>query len=101
MTISSTPSSRATTATRRRRAGSFDGSATWKRRIPLRTTHRNARRITSSSAGTHVMKRIPVVMKESGVSGIAARTSRRCAHGSSWWKRTETAMCVLEVKSTA
>ena len=48
-------------------SGSFDGSAIWKRRIPLRTTQRNESRITSSSAGTHEMKRMPVVMKLSGV----------------------------------
>ena len=99
--ISSTPSSRAIAATRRRRSGSLEGSATWKRRIPLRTTHRNASRITSSPAGTQVMKRIPEVMKLSGVCGIAALISRSRSHGSSRWKRTATAMCVLEVKSTA
>ena len=33
--------------------------------------------------------------------GIAARTRRRRSHGSSWWKRTATAMCVLELKSIA
>ena len=37
----------------------------------------------------------------SGVSGIAALTSLIRSHGSSRWKRTETAMCVLEVKSQA
>ena len=61
-TISSTPSSRAIRAIRRSRSGSFVGSAIWKRRIPFRTTHRNERRISSSSAGTHEMKRMPVVM---------------------------------------
>ena len=99
--ISSTPSSRATTATRRKRPGSLEGSATWTRRIPLRTTQRNASRMTSSSTGTQVMKRIPEVMKLRGVLGIAALTSRSRSHGSSWWKRTATAMCVLDVKSTA
>ncbi len=99
--ISSTPSSRATTATRRKRPGSLEGSATWTRRIPLRTTQRNASRITSSSTGTQVMKRIPEVMKLRGVVGIAALTRRSRSHGSSRWKRTATAMCVLDVKSTA
>ena len=33
--------------------------------------------------------------------GIAARTRRSRSHGSSWWKRTATAMCVLELKSIA
>ena len=100
-TISSTPSSRAIRATRRSATGSFAGSANWKRRMPLRTTQRNARRITSSSHGCQAMKRMPVVMKLSGVFGIAARISRISSHGSSRWKRTETAMCVLDVKSSA
>ena len=69
--------------------------------MPLRTTQRKASRITSSSAGVHVMKRMPVVMKLSGVFGIAALTSRVRSHGSSWWKRTATPMCVLDVKSAA
>ena len=47
------------------------------------------------------MKRMPVVMKLSGVFGIAALTSRSRSHGSSRWKRTATAMCVLDVKSAA
>ena len=69
--------------------------------MPLRTTSRKDRRITSSSAGTQEMKRIPVVIIPSGVFGIASLTSRRRSQGSSWWKRTETAMWVLEVKSSA
>ncbi len=81
--------------------GSFDGSAIWKRRMPLRTMHRNESRITSSPAGTHEMNRIPVVMRFSGVFGIAALTSRIRSHGSSRWKRTDTATCVLAVKSSA
>ena len=81
--------------------GRSTGSANWKRRMPLRTTSRNESRITSSPAGTQEMKRIPVVMKLSGVSGIAALISRIRSHGSSRWKRTDTAMCVLEVKSSA
>ena len=44
---------------------------------------------------------MPVVMKLSGVLGIAALTSRIRSHGSSRWKRTDTAMWVLEVKSSA
>ena len=44
---------------------------------------------------------MPVVMKLSGVFGIAALTRRMRSHGSSRWKRTETAMWVLEVKSSA
>ena len=51
--------------------------------MPFRTTQRYASLITSSSAGTQVMNRIPVVMKESGVFGIAPLTSRMCSHGSS------------------
>ena len=47
------------------------------------------------------MKRMPVVMKLSRVFGIAALTRSMWFQGSSRWKRTETAMCVLEVKSTA
>ena len=47
------------------------------------------------------MNRIPVVMMLSGVFGIAALTSRIRSHGSSRWNRTDTAMCVLEVKSSA
>ena len=69
--------------------------------MPLRTTQRNASRITSSSHGCHVMKRMPVVMKLSSVVGSAARISRSSSHGSSRWKRTETPMWVLEVKSSA
>jgi hypothetical protein len=67
----------------------------------LRTASRNDRRITSSPAGTQEMKRMPVVIRFSGVSGMAALTSRSRSHGSSRWKRTDTAMCVLEVKSSA
>ena len=37
---------------------------------------------------------MPVVIIDSGVSGIAAATIRSRAHGSSWWKRTLTAMWV-------
>ena len=44
---------------------------------------------------------MPVVIIPSGVAGIASLTSRIRSHGSSRWKRTETAMCVLEVKSSA
>ena len=40
-------------------------------------------------------------MKLSFVVGIAARTRRSRSQGSSRWKRTATAMWVLEVKSTA
>ena len=40
-------------------------------------------------------------MKLRSVFGIAARISRISSHGSSRWKRTDTAMCVLEVKSSA
>ena len=44
---------------------------------------------------------MPVVIIPSGVPGIAAETRRIRSHGSSRWNRTETAMCVLEVKSSA
>ena len=101
ITTSSAPSARAIAASRRSRSGSFDGSAIWMRRIPLRTQSLNESRITSSSAGTQEMNRIPVVMMPSGVFGIAALTRRSRSHGSSRWKRTDTAMCVLEVKSSA
>jgi hypothetical protein len=47
------------------------------------------------------MKRIPVVIIPSGVLGIAALTSRIRRHGSSRWKRTDTEMKVLAVKSSA
>ena len=47
------------------------------------------------------MKRLPVVIIDSGVRGIAAAASRSRSHGSSRWKRTDTAMCVLDVKSHA
>ena len=79
----------------------MDGSAICMRRMPLRTTSRNESAITSSSAGTQEMNRIPVVIMLSGVFGIAALTRRIRSHGSSRWKRTDTAMCVLEVKSSA
>ena len=69
--------------------------------MPLRTASRNDSAITSSPAGTQEMKRIPVVIRLSGVFGIAALTSLIRSHGSSRWKRTDTAMCVLEVKSSA
>ena len=67
----------------------------------MRTALRNTSATTSSAHGRHEMKRLPVVIIDSGVSGIAALTSRSRSHGSSRWKRTETAMCVLEVKSHA
>ena len=51
--------------------------------MPLRATSRKDSRITSSSAGTQEMNRIPVVIIPSGVSGIAALTSRIRSHGSS------------------
>ena len=95
------PSRRAIAARRIRRSGSLDGSAICIRRMPLRATSRKASAITSWSAGTQEMKRMPVVMMLSGVFGIAALTSRMRSHGSSRWKRTDTAMCVLEVKSSA
>ena len=69
--------------------------------MPFRATQRKESRITSSSHGCHEMKRIPVVMKLRSVFGVAARISRISSHGSSRWKRTDTAMCVLEVKSSA
>ena len=69
--------------------------------MPFRTTQRKASRITSSSHGCQAMKRIPVVMKFRRVFGVAARISRISSHGSSRWNRTETDMCVLDVKSSA
>ncbi len=51
----------------------------------MRITSRKARRMTSSSAGSHEMKRIPVVRKFSMVLGIAALTRRMRSHGSSRW----------------
>ena len=79
----------------------LEGSAIWKRRMPLRTTQRKASRIISSSHGCQAMKRMPVVMKLRSVVGIAWLTSRIRSQGSSLWKRTDTAICVLEVKSSA
>ena len=79
----------------------MDGSAICIRRMPLRATSRKASAITSWSAGTQEMNRMPVVMMLSGVFGIAALTRRIRSQGSSRWKRTDTAMCVLEVKSSA
>ena len=67
----------------------------------MRTASRNDSAITSLSAGTHEMNRIPVVIMLRRVCGIAALTSRRRSHGSSRWNLTDTAMCVLEVKSSA
>src|SRR5437764_7208032 len=69
--------------------------------MPLRTTQRKASRITSSSHGCQAMKRMPVVMKLRRVLGIAWLTRRIRSHGSSLWKRTDTAICVLDVKSRA
>ncbi len=60
ITTSSIPARLAIAATRLIRSGSFDGSAIWKRRMPLRATARNDSSITSSAAGTHEMKRMPV-----------------------------------------
>ena len=54
-----------------------------------------------------VDQRIEGVKASAGPSGearmlvIAALTSRKRSHGSSRWKRTDTAMCVLEEKSSA
>ncbi len=101
ITTSSIPSARAIAASRLSRSGSFAGSAICRRWMPLRATRRNESRITSSLAGTHEMNRIPVVIMPRGVSGIAALTNRIRSQGSSRWKRTETAMCVLDVKSSA
>src|SRR3954449_2344340 len=56
-------------ARRTSEAGSFEGSAIWNRRIPFRTASRNDSRITSSPAGTHEMKRMPVVIRLSGPPG--------------------------------
>jgi hypothetical protein len=50
---------------------------------------------------SQLMKRIPVVLNRSGVTGTAARTNRRRSTGSALSQRTETAMCVLLVKSIA
>ncbi len=101
ITTSSIPAARDIFARRLSRSGSLDGSAIWKRRIPWRATSRNDNAITSGSAGTQEMNRIPVVIIPSGVSGIASATSRIRSHGSSRWKRTDTARWVLEVKSSA
>ncbi len=95
------PSLRAIVARRFSRSGSLEGSAICIRLRPLRATSRNASAITPWSAGTHEMNRIPVVMMLSGVFGIAALISRIRSHGSSRWNLTDTAMCVLEVKSSA
>ena len=79
----------------------MDGSAICTRRSPLRTAQRNTSRCTSSPAGRQEMKRLPVVIIDSGVFGIAAAIIRSRAHGSSRWKRTLTAMWVDDVKSHA
>ena len=57
--------------------------------------------MTSTGARCQAMKRMPGVMKPSGVSGISARTMRMRSHGSSACVRTAIAMCVLLVKSIA
>jgi hypothetical protein len=101
ITTSSMPSAFAMAAIRLRRSGSFDGSAICRRRRPFRTTSRSDRAITSGLAGVQEMKRMPVVIIPSGVFGIAALTRRIRSQGSSRWKRTDTAMCVLDVKSSA
>ena len=80
---------------------SFIDSATQMRLIPLRITRPSASRMTSTGARCQAMKRIPGVMKPSGVSGISSRTTRMRSHGSSAWVRTVMAMCVLLVKSMA
>jgi hypothetical protein len=85
ITTSSTPSSLAIRAISARSSGSFIGSANCTRRSPLRTTERNTARRTSSPAGRHEMKRLPVVIMPSGVFGIAAAAIRMRSHGSSWW----------------
>jgi hypothetical protein len=95
------PSACASAAMARSRAGSFEGSTTCRRRIPLRATSLNASAITSSPAGTQEMNRIPLVIIPRGVFGIAALTNRIRRQGSSRWKRTEMPMKVLAVKSSA
>ncbi len=87
--------------TRRSVSTSFIDSATQTRRIPLRMTQRSASRMTSMGARSQAMKRMPGVMKPSGVSGIRSRTARMRSHGSSACARTAISMCVLLVKSIA
>ncbi len=84
-TISSIPSARTARATPAAASTSFIESITWKRRIPARTSNRNARRINSSLARSHEMNRIPGVRNESGVRGIRAAISRMRSHGFSRW----------------
>ena len=102
ITTSSKPSARAIAASRLqpvgvvRRVGDLQPAQAVASDEPQRQRASRPR-----SAGTQEMKRIPVVIIPSGVSGIASLTSRIRSHGSSRWKRTETAMCVLEVKSSA
>ena len=67
---------------------------------PVHTLEYYAER-AAALAGCAEMNRIPVVIMLSRVFGIAALTSRRRSQGSSRWNLTDTAMCVLEVKSSA
>ena len=86
---------------RRSVSTSFIDSATQILRMPLRMTQARASRMTSTGARCQAMKRMPGVMKPSGVSGISARTVRMRSHGSSACVRTAMAMWVLLVKSIA
>ena len=101
ITTSSTPSAFASRAICARSGAAFIGSAICTRRRPLRTMQRNTSAMTSSAHGRQEMKRLPVPIIESGVLGMAALVRRSRSHGSSRWKRTDTAMWVLEVKSHA
>ena len=81
------PASRSA-AMRRSVSTSFIDSATQILRMPLRMTQARASRMTSTGARCQAMKRMPGVMKPSGVSGISARTVRMRSHGSSACVRT-------------
>ena len=103
MTISSTPSRvRSAAICRRGRRGRSMGSAICKRRSPLRTAQRNARRM-------HVLvgrapRDEPHPGRDASTAACPASPRGRAGGaptGSSWWKRTDTAMCVLDVKSQA
>ena len=72
-----------------------------KRSTPLRTSSWYDRAISSGCAVSHEMKRMPVDRKLSGVRGAYSFINRKRSHGSSLWKRTVTAMCVLLLKSIA
>ena len=77
------------------------GSAICSRRSPWLAIRRNAMRMTGSAAFSQDMKRIPVVIAESGVFGMTSRIREIRSHGFSLCHFTPTERFVELVKSIA